>query len=123
MSTTKIFRLLRYTWVLLFLWFGYMQLMDPAAWVGYLPEWTGYFPIPGEMIVRLNGWAECIGALLLALGIWQRPVFAILSLHLFGISIIAGGAVGVRDAALAMIGVALFLAPKDEFPFSQKEKK
>lgn len=102
-------RILRYTWIALFVWFGIMQLIDPGMWVGYLPEWTGYMPIPGEMLVQLNGWSEITLAILLALGVWVRPVLLLLTLHLFGIAIQAGGAVGVRDAALAMIGVALLV--------------
>lgn len=120
MNTVRIAtRILRYTWVLLFAWFGVKQLIEPSMWIGYLPEWLGYLPVPAEMFVQLNGWSELVMALLLALGIWQRPVLLLLSLHLFGIALQAGGAVGVRDAALGMIGVALLVLPLDTFPWKQ----
>jgi hypothetical protein len=41
--------IIRFTMVGLFLWFGVRQLVDPAAWTVFLPQWTGYMPIPGEM--------------------------------------------------------------------------
>ncbi|MCB9798313.1 DoxX family membrane protein [Candidatus Nomurabacteria bacterium] len=116
MKYIRTLRILRYTWVLLFVWFATQQLLHPEMWTVFLPEWTGYFPIPPEMLIQLNGWFEYVLALLLALGIWQRPVVAVLALHLFGIAIETGGAIGVRDAALAMIGVALLSAPIDGWP-------
>ena len=107
--------LLRVAYVALFAWFGAQQLLDPSAWVGFLPEWTGYFPIPGEMLVQLNGLLELCLAALLALGVFTRPIAAFLALHLLGIAISAGGATGVRDAGLAAIGIALALNQPDRW--------
>lgn len=110
--------------VVLFLWFGINQLLDPSIWITYLPEWTGYLPIPGEMLVMLNGWTEIILAAALALGTFVRPVSIILALHLFGIAIVAGGAIGMRDATLGMSLLALALGNTDSWTMdAQKSHK
>lgn len=106
---------IRYTVVLLFLWFAIAQLINPGMWTTFLPEWTGYFPIPGEILVRLNGLAELLLAILLAAGVYTRIVSGLLGLHLFMIAITAGGAIGVRDAALAFVAFALAGTPADKW--------
>lgn len=101
--------------VLLFAWFAVQQLMDPSAWVGYLPEWTGYLPIPGEMLIMLNGWTELVLAAMMVVGCFTRWISIVLGLHLIGIAWTAGGAVGVRDAALALCMFALASGPADDW--------
>lgn len=106
---------LRWSFALLFVWFGAQQLIDASSWVGFLPECTGYLPIPGEMLVQLNGWLELCLAILLIAGYQTRLVSAFLAIHLFGIATTVGGAIGVRDAALGCMGLALALQPVDEW--------
>lgn len=86
-------------------------------WIGFLPIWTGYLPIPGAMLVQLNGWFEIMAAVCLCLGLYTRVVAALLALHLFGIAVSAGGAIGIRDAVLAMMGIALATSA-DEDPWT-----
>lgn len=105
--------ILRWAWVALFMWFGIQQLMNPADWVGLLPEWTGYMPIPGELLIQLNGWLEVCLAIALFLGCYTRCASAVLALHLFGIAGSVGGATGVRDATLGTVGAALALSEPD----------
>ena len=112
-SSTKTLAVLRFSMAALFLWFGTQQLVDAGAWVGFLPQWTGYLPVPGEMFVRLNGLLEVIGAALLIIGAGTRVIATILGLHLLAIAASAGGAVGVRDAALGACAIALSLSPAD----------
>ena len=100
-------KLLRISFAVMFLWFGVNQLLNPAAWTIFLPTWTGYFPIPGEMLVQLNGWFEIVSAVALIIGVWVKPIAILLGLHLVGIAISVGGATGVRDAVLAVMGFAL----------------
>lgn len=104
---------LRYAFALLFFWFGFAQLTDATSWTIFLPEWTGYFPIPAEMLVQINGLFEICAAVLLTLGIYTRVIAGFLALHLFGIAASVGGATGVRDAALGAMGVALALQTPD----------
>lgn len=123
MNTLSASILLRYSIVLLFGWFSIQQLINPAFWVGFLPEWTGYFPIPGEMLVRLNGWLELILALMLLCGVYTRFVATLLSLHLLGIAWTAGGATGVRDGILALCTFCLALAPPDRWTVDAKTQE
>lgn len=112
--------LLRWSWVALFIWFGTQQLLNPSDWVGFLPEWSGYMPIPGEMLIQLNGWLEICLAVALLFGCFTRLVSALLALHLLGVAITAGGAIGVRDAALSMVGFALALSESDAWTLDQR---
>lgn len=111
---------LRWSWVLLFLWFGTQQLIHPSQWTAFLPSWTGYFPVPAEMLIQLNGWMELCLAALLFVGSFTRLSALILSAHLAGIAISVGGAVGVRDAALAMVGISIALGGPDEWTLDEK---
>lgn len=113
--------LLRYSWALLFFWFGFAQLTDAATWVIFLPEWTGYFPIPGEMLVQINGLLEICCATLLTLGIYTRYIAGFLALHLLGIAASVGGATGVRDAALGAAGLAIALQAPDALTYDAKK--
>ncbi len=106
---------IRYSLVLLFLWFGVQQLIDAPTWVGFLPEWTGYIPVPGELFVQLNGWMEVVFAVLLMLGVFTRVVAAVLGVHLLFIAVSVGGAIGVRDAALGLVTIAFALSPADRW--------
>lgn len=116
-------QLLRYSWVFLFLWFGIQQIINPGLWIEYLPAWTGYFPIPGEMLVQLNGWFEILCAVVLALGLYTRIVATILGAHLFFFAIEIGGAVGIRDGVLAMMGFTIALSDVDTWTLDNKNKK
>lgn len=113
---------LRWSWVALFFWFGSQQLINPSDWVGFLPEFTGYLPIPGEMLVQLNGLFEIVLAIALLLGVYTRVSATLLALHLLGIAVVAGGAIGVRDAALAMVGFAIALDTPDAWTMDAKQK-
>jgi len=115
-------RLLRYGWALMFLWFGLEQLINPSVWTGYLPEWTGYLPIPANMLVQLNGWMEVVGALFLLSGIFVKITALILSAHLFLIAWTAGGAIGVRDFVLGIMGLALATARSDPWALDYAAK-
>lgn len=115
--------ILRWSWALLFVWFGTQQLMNPSQWTAFLPSFTGYLPVPAEMLIQLNGWVElCLAALLFA-GAYMRFASIILAAHLAGIAISVGGAIGVRDAALAAVGVSLALGEPDAWTLDAKFKK
>jgi uncharacterized membrane protein YphA (DoxX/SURF4 family) len=111
---------LRWSWCLLFLWFGTQQLLNPSDWIGFLPEWTGYLPVPAEMLIQLNGWTEVIAAILLALGYFTRLMALFLAAHLAGIAVSVGGAIGVRDATLSAAGLSIALAGPDDFCLDKK---
>jgi uncharacterized membrane protein YphA (DoxX/SURF4 family) len=97
--------------------------MHPEFWTGFLPAWTGYLPIPSEMLVSLNGWFEIIAALALLVGVQTRIVAGLLGLHLAGIAISLGGAIGMRDGVLSLIGFAIAASPPDEWTLDMRLKK
>ncbi len=105
--------IIRITLAALFLWFGVQQLLHPDAWTVYLPQWTGYLPIPGTMLVRLNGWMEVVLGAAMAAGLFVRIASAVLGAHLLFIALSVGGAVGARDLALAATTLALVLSAPD----------
>lgn len=115
--------IIRWSLSALFLWFGSQQLLNPSMWTAFLPAWTGYFPIPGEMLVQLNGWMEVVLGLSLATGIFTRYAAAILGGHLLFIAISVGGAIGARDAALAATTLALALSAPDSWSLDSRLDK
>lgn len=115
--------IIRWSLSALFLWFGTQQLLNPSMWIGFLPAWTGYFPIPGEMLVQLNGWMEVVLAISMAAGIFTRHVAAILGGHLLFIAISVGGAIGVRDMALAAVTLALAFSAPDAWSLDSRLDK
>ena len=112
----------RWSLVGLFLWFGIQQLINPSSWISFLPVWTGYLPIPGEMLIRLNGWLEVCLAVALFFGCYTRFVSMVLGLHLFGIAVSAGGAIGVRDGVLALGTISVALSEPDAWTLDQRFK-
>jgi uncharacterized membrane protein YphA (DoxX/SURF4 family) len=106
-------RILRYSFFVLFLWFGLQQITDPGTWISFLPNWTGYLPIPANMLIQINGWFEVVASVFLLTGVFTKFITAILSLHLLAIATEAGGAIGMRDLILAMMGLALTVSQPD----------
>lgn len=95
-----------------FIWFGLSQIFDPNAWVSYIPDLAIYFiGMPAVALVLINGIFEVAMAILLAFGIWVRPVAGLLFLHMCGIVATVGlDSIGVRDIAIAtgLLSVTLY---------------
>ena len=102
---------------LVFLWFGFSQLKNPAAWTRMMPEYAqAIIPIGANNLIYLNGIVEIVLAVLLLLGLFTRTTSLLLTLHLLHIITILGyGAVAARDLALAVATFAVFLHGADEF--------
>jgi uncharacterized membrane protein YphA (DoxX/SURF4 family) len=99
--------LVRYALALVFLTFGIMQLVDAGSWLGYVPS---FVPIDARTAVYLNGVADAVFGILLALGVWTRIVALLAALHLLGITLSLGfNEIAVRDfgLSLALISVVL----------------
>lgn len=111
---------LRIVFAFVFFYFGFVQLGNANMWTSYLPDWVGNLPISEYKFVLLNGWFEIIGAILLVLGAYVRPVALLLAIHLFGISASIGiDPTGVRDIGLA--GATLAISLLGGGPFSVDE--
>jgi uncharacterized membrane protein YphA (DoxX/SURF4 family) len=102
---------------LVFLWFGYQQLMDAEAWSGLIP--SSILSISGMSAVTfvyLNGVFEIIFGLCLLIGFFTRISALLLALHLFGIMFTVGyNDVGVRDFGLFLATISVFLHGPDSF--------
>lgn len=101
--------ILRIGVALVLFWFGGSQLLNPAGWTEYLPEWlTGISPISPEVLVLVNGGVEVILGAFILLGMYVRISAFIVALHLFGIGISLGNTPsGIRDIGLGFMALAL----------------
>jgi len=116
---------LRYSLVIVFIFFGMNQLLNPASWVSLIPSWaisiSGFSPYT---ILMLNGIFEVLLACMLAFGIWIRLVAGLLCIHLAMITINIGfSATGIRDLGLTLALLSISLQGGDELSFDQKYYK
>lgn len=112
--------LLRYGLGFVFLWFGFTQLHNPSAWTGFLPQWTNSLSISQNGFVILNGFFEIVGATLLLVGVYVRPVAFLLGVHMLGITLSIGfTAVGIRDLGLSVATFALVLLGAGAFSIDE----
>jgi len=104
-------------------WFGVSQLTNPNAWTGLVPGWaTALSGLNTLTIVHLNGWFELLAALAIGIGVYVRPIAALLFLHLVVITTHLGlNAIGVRDFGLSISTLAVALFDTDRYCFSFKE--
>ena len=107
--------------VLLFLWFGLSQIMNPGDWVAWVPQWTESLGLSAATVVLLNGLFEVVLGVLLAIGFYTRIAALLLSLHLLFIAYEIGyNDIGVRDFALAVATLSLALSTPDQFTLDKK---
>lgn len=101
--------LLRFGLALMFLWFGFSQIFDSLNWVGFVPSWAAdLLNIPPAFIVLMNGSFEVIAGILLAAGLFVRPVAVLLAIHLAVITFEIGlSPIGVRDFGLTVATLSL----------------
>lgn len=105
------------------MWFGVSQLTNPTMWLGVVPAWaTGLGP-SANTIIFLNGIFEVIASILLAVGLFVRPVALLLGLHLLVITHHFGPtATGVRDFGLSFAAFAIALAGEDRWSVGKKDE-
>ncbi|MEK6899576.1 MAG: DoxX family membrane protein [Nanoarchaeota archaeon] len=110
---------------LVFLWFGFSQIKNPAGWTKMVPSYLqALMPFSPSTLIYFNGVLEIILAALLLLGLYTRLVAFLLSLHLLHIVTIVGyGAVGARDLALTIATASVFLHGTDAYSLDFIRKK
>lgn len=108
-------QILRFSIAFLLLWFGWQQFFNAEAWLVFLPAWTGYLPIPGETLVQINGWFEIMAGIFLIIGVYTRVIAWVVGIKLIIMAAEIGGAIGVRDAVLGVVILALALAEPDKW--------
>ncbi len=104
------------------MWFGVSQLTNPGMWIGVVPAWATAIGPSANTIVFLNGLFEVIASILLAIGLFVRPIGALLGLHLLVITHGFGpSATGARDFALSFAAFGVALAGEDRWSLGKKE--
>lgn len=109
-------QVLRIGIALVFLWFGIAQAANVSRWVGWVPAWITDLGVSGESVIVANAVFEILGAALLILGLGTRLVAGILTLHMsFLVATVGLTAVGVRDFAILVGALSVFLQGSDRF--------
>ncbi len=106
---------------LVFLWFGFNQLMYPLNWIGWVPQgMTGMIDV--YTLVFINGLFEIIFGALLLIGLFTRVASGLLALHLLGITFTIGfNEIGIRDLGLTLALVSVFLHGPDAWCLGAKK--
>jgi len=116
--------LLRISLSLVFLYFGYQQITNPAAWTGFVPSYALILGLTAEKLVLINSLLELSLGTLLLIGLYTRLSSLILSLHLLAIAHSIGfNPLGIRDLGLALATLAIFLNGPDKFCLDNKLNK
>lgn len=103
--------ILRIGMALVFLWFGIDQIIEPNAWIGFIPEWVlGMVPLSATVFIYLNAAFEIVFGAALLFGLFTRFVAFLLFLHIADITLTVGfSAIGVRDFGLSVAMFTIFL--------------
>jgi uncharacterized membrane protein YphA (DoxX/SURF4 family) len=114
--------LLRIGLSLVFLYFGFQQLIDASGWTAYVPEiFSSLNPLT---LVMVNGLLEVILGIFLLIGLYTRVSALVLAIHLLGIAISIGfNPLGVRDFGLALATFVVFLQGRDFYCLDEKLHK
>jgi uncharacterized membrane protein YphA (DoxX/SURF4 family) len=105
------------------MWFGVSQLTNPSMWLGVVPAWATGMGLTANTIIFLNGIFEVIASILLAIGLFVRPVAALLGLHLLVITHGFGpSATGVRDFGLSLAAFGVALAGEDRWSIHARQE-
>lgn len=110
------FILLRVVLSLVFLYFGFQQVLHPGDWTGFVPGFLSFQNITPNNIVMINGIVELSLGVFLLVGLYTKFSAIILSLHLFGIVFSMGlSPLSVRDLGLAVATLVVFLNGADRY--------
>ncbi len=115
----------RYGMSLVFLWFGFTQVMGPESWTSLIPEFiTNITHLSALTFVYLNGGIEIVLGILLIIGIYTRISALILALHLLFITIDVGyNAIGIRDFGLTLATLSIFFNGPDFLSLENKKDR
>jgi uncharacterized membrane protein YphA (DoxX/SURF4 family) len=97
------------------IWFGVQQFIEPAMWVGFIPNSIlKISPVGATTLVHLNGALEVVFGTSLMLGLFTRASALILALHMADITYVVGyNSIGVRDFGLMIAVIAVLLNGAD----------
>jgi uncharacterized membrane protein YphA (DoxX/SURF4 family) len=115
--------LLRIALSLVFLYFGFSQIISPDNWAGFVPNFLNGSIFSANNWVVFNGMLEITLGIFLLIGLYTRFASLILSIHLFFIAISIGfSPLGIRDFGLALATLAVFFNGTDVFCIESGKK-
>ncbi len=109
--------ILRIGIALVFIWFGYSQLVDPVSWLDFVPKSVVTMSgMTANTLVFLNGIFEVVFGIALFLGFFTRIVAFLLALHIIDITYIVGfDSIGVRDFGLSIATISIWMNGADQY--------
>ena len=116
--------LLRIGLSLVFLYFGFQQVLSPDDWAGFVPKYALVFNLTANNLVMLNAVMELTLVLFLIIGLYTRFSSIVLSLHLLGVAFSVGfNPIGIRDFGLAIATFVIFLNGLDNYCYDHLYNK
>jgi len=98
---------------IVFLWFGISKIIDPTAWISWLPQWIVQLPISVTTNLIIQGMIETVVGALLLIGLFTRFAAVIAALTMVIVIISVGYSdIAIRDLGILSIAVALALTIK-----------
>jgi len=108
--------ILRWSLSLVFLYFGFSQVINPPSWARIVPEFLTKSFISANNIVIMNAILELTLGIFLILGLYTKFSSLILSIHLLFITISMGFTpIGARDFGLTIATLFIFLSDLDRY--------
>jgi len=112
--------LTRITISVVVLWFGINQLINPEAFLSYLPNNLLALDYATQLII-INGIIDITLGTLLIIGLKTRIIAYITSIHTFIISLsLEYNDIAMRDMGLALITCAIGMGGKDKWCIDNK---
>jgi uncharacterized membrane protein YphA (DoxX/SURF4 family) len=113
---------LRFGMAIIFLYFGFSQVVSPDAWNSYVPSFLSNGVMTANNLVMINGILEITLGIFLIIGLYIKFSAIILSIHLLFIAFSMGiNPTAVRDLGLAIATFVVFLNGKDSLTFDSKK--
>jgi len=109
---------------IVFLYFGYKQVSAPDTWISFVPDAVITSTLTANNLVILNGILELILGIFLLIGLYTRFSALVLSIKLLLIAYSIGlSPLGIRDFALALATLSVFLNGIDNYTLDHKLSK
>lgn len=108
--------ILRISLSLVFLYFGFSQIISPDEWSSLVPEFLAGKIITVNNLVVMNGILEITLGIFLLIGLYTRFSALVLALHLGFITLHLGfNPIGIRDFGLTIATLSIFFNGIDKW--------
>jgi len=115
--------LLRVGIAIVFLWFGFNEVLNPDAWTAFAPDFLTQFA-SAKTFVLISGTFEIVFGGLLLIGLFTRLASILLAIHLVTIIMSLGyNDIAVRDFGLLIATLSIILNGPDIWCLDKRLKK